>query len=83
MASSCARTAAGTSRSDMNGPPGARRIMKNVSVAIAHSVGIMSSTRRSRNVANYFCSAATSRPVSLPVAVDPHVRERMDVERVR
>ncbi len=46
---SWAFAAAGISRSAINGPPGAARIMKNVRVAIAHSVGMKSSRRRTTN----------------------------------
>ena len=47
---SCAFTAAGISFSAWNGPPGAARTRKKASVAIAHSVGTMNSTRRRTNV---------------------------------
>ena len=81
--SSCAFAAAGISRSDWNGPPGAARIRKKVSVAIAHSVGIMSSSRRRTNAIRGgppAAAATTSRP---PVVIDPHVGQRVDVEHRR
>src|SRR5262245_55355630 len=65
------------SSSARNGPPGARRSMKNVSVPIAHSVGTIASSRRSRERVT---SAGGGR-AARGSAVDPQIREWMHVER--